>query len=140
MTSEEQNVAQVGKELLEASGSFTGYTIALAETDQELTLPAVVVMARHEEDTQIVLNGMEMKRYSLAIEVRGVQKQDAVTDLDAAFDAIDETFHPETPQSVPSGALFQGIMMDVQTGSESVIGADFRARRRVYDVFAVEAP
>src|SRR4030095_15083539 len=139
MTSDEQNVAQVGKELLDASGHFTGYQVAIAETDAELNLPAIVVMARHQEDTQIVLNGSELKRYALTMEVRGIQEQDNVTSLDAAFDAIDDCFHPSTPQSVLSATLFQGIMIDIQTGSESEIAGDSRLRRRVYDVFALEA-
>jgi hypothetical protein len=139
MTSDEQNVAQVGKELLQASGNFTPFTLALSETDNELTLPAVIVTARHEEDTQIILGGTEMKRYALSFEVRGIQQQDAVTSLDAAFDGIDAVLHPSTPQSVPSATFFTGIMIDVQTGSESDITGDSRLRRRVYDVFAVEA-
>lgn len=139
MTSDEQNLAQVGKELLEASGSFSGYQIAVAETDDDLTLPAVVVTAKHEEDTQIMLNGSEVKRYSLSIETRGIQRQDDATALDSAFEAIHDALHPPYPQNVPSGGLFQGIMIDVQTDSNSDLGGDSRARRRVYDVFAVGA-
>jgi hypothetical protein len=139
MTSDEQNVAQVGKELLDASGSFIGYQVAVAETDAELTLPAIIVMARHAEDTQIIFNGMEMKRYALTTEIRGIQSQDAIEGLDAASAAVDAVLHPATPQDVPSVHFFQGIMIDVQTGSESEMAGDSRVRRRVYDVFAVEA-
>jgi hypothetical protein len=139
MSSDEQNVAQVGKELLDASGIFTGYQVAVAETDAELTLPAVIVMARHAEDTQIIFNGMEMKRYALTTEIRGIQSQDGVEGLDAASDAVDAVLHPATPQDVPSASLFTGILIDVQSGSESEIAGDSRVRRRVYDVFAVEA-
>lgn len=136
MTTDEQDVAQVGKELLEASGSFAGYQIALAETDDNLTLPALVVTARHEEDTQIVLNGVEVKRYSLTLEARGIQRQDDAGALDAALESADEAFHPSTPQVLPSSGRFQGIMIDVQTDSDSSITGDSRTRRRVYDLFA----
>src|SRR4030095_15076840 len=108
MTSDEQNVAQVGKELLEASGNFTPFTLALSETDNELTLPAVVISARHEEDTQIILGGTEMNRSALSFEIREIQQQVAVSALDAAFDGIDAVLHPSTPQSVPSATFFTG--------------------------------
>lgn len=136
MTTDEQDVAQVGKELLEASGTFAGYQIALAETDDDLVLPALVVTARHEEDTQIILNGVEVKRYSLTLEVRGIQRQDDASALDSALESIDETFHPSVPQVLPSGGKFQGIMIDVQTDSASTLTGDSRTRRRVYDLFA----
>jgi hypothetical protein len=140
MTSDEQNVAQIGLELLEANDDIGGlYQVALAETDEELTLPAVVVSARHEEDTGIMLNGSEVKRYALTVEVRGIQQRDSADDLDEAFRAIDVALHPTTPQTVPSAALFMGIMIDVQTGSDSDLGRDSRTRKRTYDLFAAEA-
>ena len=139
MSSDEQNVAQIGKELLNATGNFTGYQIAIAETDDALMLPAVVVTARHEEDTLIYLYGKELKRYSLTLEVRGIQRQDNALALDATFDAIENAFHPATPQTVPSAVFFRGIMIDIQTGSNSDVANDARERRRVYDLFAVEA-
>ena len=140
MTSDEQNVAQVCVELLEASDDLGGlYSIAAAEADDELTLPAIVVTARHEEDTGIFLGATEVKRYSLAIQIRGIQQRDAVTDLDEGFDAVDVALHPETPQTVPSASLFKGIMIDIQTGSNSDLPGDARIRTRTYDIFAAEA-
>jgi hypothetical protein len=140
MTSDEQNVAQIGVELLDANDDISGlYQIALAETDDELTLPAVVVTARHEEDTGIMLGNSEVKRYSLTVEIRGIQQRDAVTDLDEGFRAIDVALHPSTPQTVPSASLFKGIMIDIQTGSDSSLPRDSRIRSRTYDLFAAEA-
>jgi hypothetical protein len=140
MTSDEQNVAQVGVELLEADEDIEGlYQIALGETDDDLKLPAVIVTAKHEEDTAIFLGGVQLKRYSLTVELRGIQIKDSADDLDEAFKAIDDALHPSSPQTVSSASLFKGMMMDLQTGSDSSLNGDARIRKRVYNIFAAEA-
>jgi hypothetical protein len=140
MTSDETAVAQVCLELLQANSELSLFQIAIEHSDTELQLPAIVVSARHQEDTRIFMSsGKEVKQYAVTIEVRGIQLDDAAIDLDAAIREIDKSLHPPTPQSVPSGSLFQGIMIDTQTTSDSTLPSDARIRSVGYDLFAVKA-
>lgn len=138
MTSEETALAQVMVELLSDSDiELSDYEIVIEEADAALTLPAIVVSARHQEDTGIILEtGAEVKRYAVNVEVRGIQLQDSPTALDEAVNEIDVAFHPVSPVTVTSGDAFQGIMIDVQRESDSTLPRDSRIRKVGYDIFA----
>jgi hypothetical protein len=141
MTSEETALAQVIVELLQApEPELDDFQIAIEQRETELALPAIIVSARHQEDTGIIMaSGVELKRYTVNIEVRGIQLQDGATILDDAVNEIDAALHPSSPQTVTSGDAFQGIMIDVQNDSDSTVPGDARIRKIGYDLFAAAA-
>jgi hypothetical protein len=140
MTSDERAVAQIGVELLQANPIVErSYQIALADADEGLALPCVVVTADREESEVVRIAVGWVNRYKLRLELRGIQRQHPTDALDEAFSAIDTALFPTSIPTLPSSGLVSYWMIDKQTGSSHSVTNDIRNRTRDYDVFAKAA-
>lgn len=140
MTSDERAVAQIAVELLQANSVVEqGYQIALADSDEKLSLPCVVASASKEESEVLNLPQGWINRYKLSLELRGIRKQHPSDALDEAFAQIDAALFPSPVPSLRSASSVTYYMIDKQTGSDMKIGADDKTRTCEYDVFALAA-
>ena len=140
MTSDERAVATIAKELLQANGTIErNYQIAVADADEELKLPCVVVTADKDESEVLPLPAGWVNRYKLKVELRGLQRQHSTDALDEAFAAIDSALFPSPIPTLPSASLMTFMLIDKQTGSEQTKENDILNRAREYDVFAKAA-